>query len=151
MKVKFEIGDWSADGHGMSDTYIIDTEGTFDLEEDFARGVEVLGHDITKHCQDYEESYIPIEIANRLKDEQFNRVYNDWINGVLYFTWEIRNKRWAYKTDELTAITFVAGDKISCFAKEVGGGTGVAPNSVILDVVVRSTSSVTGEDGSSTL
>ncbi len=72
-------------------------------------------------------------------------------NGVLDFTWEIRNKRWTYKTNGLTTISFNAGDKISCFAKSVTSGTGVDPSSVILDVVVRSTSSITGEDGSSTL
>lgn len=72
-------------------------------------------------------------------------------NGALEFTWEIRNKRWSYKTNGLSTVTFAAGDQISCFAKKVIGGTGVDPNSVILDVVVRSTSSITGEDGSSTL
>ena len=72
-------------------------------------------------------------------------------NGILDFTWELRNKRWAYKTNGLTSINLVAGDKLSCFAREVTGGTGVDPTSVILDVVLRSTSSITGEGGSSTL
>jgi hypothetical protein len=79
-------------------------------------------------------------------------------NGVLIYTWYIRNKRYAYKTGGLSAVTFLQGDRISCFAKETtdhnsqgGNGTGVDPTSVIIFVNVQTVNSLSGEGGGVTL
>jgi hypothetical protein len=45
------------------------------------------------------------------------------INGLVVFTWEIRNKRTAFKTD-ITSPVIVQGDRISLFMKKVTSGTG---------------------------
>ena len=68
-------------------------------------------------------------------------------NGVLVYIWEVRNKRSAWKTNELSQITFTRGDRISCFAREVMDGTGVGPSSVIVFVNVQTVNSVQDEGG----
>ena len=79
-------------------------------------------------------------------------------NGILVFTWYVRNKKYAYKTDGLSGVSFLQGDRISCFAKQTadhssqgGDGTGVDPTSVIVFVNVQTVNSVTGEGGAPTL
>jgi hypothetical protein len=79
-------------------------------------------------------------------------------NAVLVFTWHIRNKRYAYKTDALSGVSFSQGDRISCFARQVtdhnsegGDGTGVDPTSVIVLLNVQTINNITGEGGGSTL
>lgn len=47
-----------------------------------------------------------------------------YINGTLDFTWEIRNKRTAWKTDLISMSGIVQGDRISCFLRKYTGGTG---------------------------
>jgi len=69
-------------------------------------------------------------------------------NGTLQFTWNILNKKWATKTN-LTPIVFAAGDKLSVFAKEIGGGD--KPEDVLLDVYIAFTNSVAQELGGGTL
>jgi hypothetical protein len=79
-------------------------------------------------------------------------------NGVLVYTWNIRNKRYAYKTDALSGTSFSQGDRISCFAKQVtdhtsngGDGTGTDPTSVIVFINVQTVNSIVGEGGGPTL
>lgn len=71
-----------------------------------------------------------------------------YVNSVLTFTWEIRDKKWAYKTNGLSAFTFSAGDKISVYAKKV---TGEKPVSPVIHMYFKFTSTTTGEGGGSTL
>jgi hypothetical protein len=53
-------------------------------------------------------------------------------NGSLWFTAQIRNKRFALKSDATTFNkTALRGDRISCFARKVTSGTGISnPNSM---------------------
>lgn len=44
-------------------------------------------------------------------------------NGTLVYTWNIRNKRTAWKTD-ISGISCTQGDRVSCFARKYTGGTG---------------------------
>ena len=67
--------------------------------------------------------------------------------GNLLFTWQIRNKRHAYKTNGLDSYTMLRGDRISCFAKLTSGTNA---RDVIVYVFVQSTNSVIGEGGGST-
>jgi hypothetical protein len=72
-------------------------------------------------------------------------------NGILpanlLFTWQIRNKRHAFKTNGLTAVLLSKGDRLSCFAKAV---TGTSARDVIVNVFIQSTNSLTDEGGGST-
>lgn len=70
-------------------------------------------------------------------------------NGVLLFTWQIRNKRRAYKTDGLTTITFLAGDYIGIYMKDVSGST--KPSDPLIYIHYSFTDGTFGEGGSSTL
>lgn len=47
-----------------------------------------------------------------------------YINGTLSYTWEIRNKRTAYKVGIVGAPTFAQGDRISVFLRKYSQGTG---------------------------
>lgn len=72
-----------------------------------------------------------------------------YVNGTgapqLVFTWQIRNKRHAWKTNApLNTILFLAGDRLSCFARGVAGTNA---RDVIVNLFVQSTNSVTGEGG----
>ena len=73
-----------------------------------------------------------------------------YTNGVWQYTWEIRNKRYAWKTSGLSGVVFTRGDRISVYAREASG-TGVNPSSVIVFVNVQTTNSAQGEGGGVTL
>ena len=47
-----------------------------------------------------------------------------YVNGVLDFTWEVRNKRTAWKTDAVGLSTYSQGDRLSCFLRRYSSGTG---------------------------
>jgi hypothetical protein len=40
-------------------------------------------------------------------------------NYSLIFTWQVRNRKWASKSNGLTSLTFAAGDRLAVFAKKV--------------------------------
>lgn len=69
-------------------------------------------------------------------------------NGSLIYTWEVRNSRYAYKTD-LPLMLLNRGDRLSCFCKDFA--TGTDPSSVIVNVFVQSVNSLTGEGSGPTL
>ena len=81
------------------------------------------------------------KVANASTDVIFYK------NGAVLYTWQIRNKQYAYKTD-MPIFTFGAGDRISCFCR---GVTGTDPNSVVINLFVQSTDSVVGEGGGVTI
>ena len=69
-------------------------------------------------------------------------------NGSLYFTWEVRDKRYAYKTNGLSALTFDAGDRIGVRMKAAGT---VDPMFSLVIVQYRYILTTTGEGGAATL
>lgn len=69
-------------------------------------------------------------------------------NGTLQATWQIRNKKWATKTD-LAVISFLAGDKLSVYAEKFEGGS--KPEDLLLDVYISFTSDVAQELGGTAL
>jgi hypothetical protein len=67
MKIKFPIGDWSDDGHGKCDWFIIETNKTVEeVREIHFSCKEKLGFDIGDLCRDYEEHSINEEITAKL-------------------------------------------------------------------------------------
>lgn len=70
-------------------------------------------------------------------------------NGSLLFTWEIRTKRYAYKTNGLSAVTFAAGDALSVYARDVSGSAD--PDDPVIHIHYSFTDGTTGEGGSATL
>lgn len=68
---------------------------------------------------------------------------NGAAGGNLIFTWQIRNKKNAYKTN-MTPLALSPGDTISVFCRDVSSPY---PNTVVVTVGVRTTASTTGEGG----
>lgn len=64
-------------------------------------------------------------------------------NESLLFTWSIVDKRWAYKTNGLSSLTFSAGDRLSIFMSD----TGSDPNDALLTVFFSFLSGAQGEGG----
>ncbi len=69
-------------------------------------------------------------------------------NNVLEYTWEIRDSRYAYKTNGLAAFQFTTGDRISIYAKRVGDDIATW---VMLNIQYRYTLQITGEGSAPTL
>ena len=89
--------------------------------------------------------------TNNNSDIDIEFYKNGTAPGNLVYTWSLRNKRYAYKTNNLSGVLFVAGDRLSCFARQVQGGTGVSARDVIVTIELQSTNSVVGEGGGTTL
>jgi hypothetical protein len=70
-----------------------------------------------------------------------------YIDEVLTYTWEIRNKKHAYKVLESGIFSLDQGEMLSAFAKKVTTGTGTNPADVYGEVIARSTSFNDGEGG----
>ena len=68
-------------------------------------------------------------------------------NGILYFTWQIRNKRWAYKTNIPVLATIIQGTRISMFAKKVTGGSGGSPFTPVVEVLFQVAAAPFSEGG----
>jgi hypothetical protein len=68
-------------------------------------------------------------------------------NGQKIFTWELRNKRWAWKTTDLNSIIFTPGDKIGIYLRD----RGIDPRHVIITLHYTSLFSDDNEGGSETL
>ena len=61
----------------------------------------------------------------------------------IFFTWQIRDSRYAWKTNGLDAITFSAGDRCRVFIRGIGGQTNPSKAVVILTFV--NTDDILGE------
>lgn len=57
---KVIVGDWSGDGHGRTEAYLISVPCKFDTSAVYAAGVKEVGHDITDECEEYEEYMLPL-------------------------------------------------------------------------------------------
>ncbi len=68
-------------------------------------------------------------------------------NGTLHYTWTLATKRWAYKTNGLSAVTFAAGDQMSVFTKS----TGTFPNNPLIVIHFSFLNGNEAEGGSGTL
>jgi len=69
-------------------------------------------------------------------------------NGVIWFTWEIRDKRHAFKTDAMPE-GILQGDRISVFARKITGGTNQNPFTPIIEVIFQVSTAPIGEGGAS--
>jgi len=67
-------------------------------------------------------------------------------NAVLLYTWNIVDKRWAYKTDGLSAVTFSAGDRMSVYLASIADD----PNDPFVTVHYAYTNGATGSGGAET-
>lgn len=84
-RIKLVVGDWSNDGHNQSDTFYIRSNKTAEeIEAAIPKamdltGMSFKGGDPKKYYQvacDYEDSYIPAKVLNKLKDKGIEFPYD---------------------------------------------------------------------------
>lgn len=69
----FEFGDWSGDGHAMTNTKIISSDLTSEEFEEYLDKIyETLGFDLKNICNDYEDNVLPDDLINYLKETNFD-------------------------------------------------------------------------------
>jgi len=104
----------------MQDFEFTTTGQTFDKWVNIAHPSD--SSDATPFVALWSGSVIGISYMNKNDDSSID--LEIYINGTLQYTWAIRNKRWAYITDEAGLSTLTQGDRISIFARKVTG-TGI--------------------------
>lgn len=72
VQYKFEIGDWSNDGHGMYESIMVLVKNSEDLEADYQKGFEKSKLDVTKYCNEYEDRDLPREFLEKLDKSNFD-------------------------------------------------------------------------------
>lgn len=70
-----------------------------------------------------------------------------YINTVLAYTWEIRNKRTAWKALAGGIATVSQGDRLSMFARAYNGGTGGSPRDVAGEIMATLITQPDGDGG----
>ena len=67
--IKFTLGDYSRDGHGMFDDYIVESNKPVEhLRELHFSCIETLGFDIGDMCRDYEDNQLDESIFDILRE-----------------------------------------------------------------------------------
>ena len=90
-----------------------------------------------------------ITFAN--EDDDVDQDVEIYVNGVLKFTWELRNKRWAWKTDINLGTPLLQGERVSVFMRRYNGGTGdPTSQNPIVEVFFNLTSNYANEGGGQT-
>jgi hypothetical protein len=68
--IKLIVGDWSNDGHNMSDEIVIfsNIDGN-QIRDAFKLGTEVIGFDLTNECSDYEQHQLSAKALACINDQ----------------------------------------------------------------------------------
>ena len=97
----------------------------------------------------YDSELLALTYSNSDDDTEINAEI--YINGILIFTWEIRNKRTAWKTDLVGAVSAAQGDRLSIFFRQadplVVTPASRRPSDVVFSVFLTFTSASEGEGG----
>lgn len=97
--------------------------------------------DLTPHVFLFDAVIYGISFVNHLDSRSSDiELYK---NGTLLFTWSIVTKRWAYKTNGLSSLTFSAGDRLSIFMSDTGSDA----NDPILTLYFSFLNETQGEGG----
>ncbi len=70
MDYKIIAGDWSDDGHGKTETYIIEVTSLHSLKEmqkNYARNCEKWGHTLDGVAADYEDNSVPEDLIEKMR------------------------------------------------------------------------------------
>lgn len=87
-----------------------------------------------------------ITFSNRDNDVDIDvEIYK---NGTLVYTWEVRNKRWAYTVGVPGGPTFLQGDRVSCFLRKFTSGSGDSTaQDPIIELLIKITAEAAGDGG----
>lgn len=75
------IGDWSGDGHGASQPFLVDSNYPIErVREAHFASARRTGIDVEALCADYQEDQLPLTNQNRLQElgYQFSHLANDF-------------------------------------------------------------------------
>lgn len=116
--INFPIGDWSNDGHGKCETYLISTDLNIeDVREAHFAVPEKLGFDIGDLCNDYGNCYLDEEIQNKILDvcTEFNDLSDMISENTMIKIWigllNYINPALNLKIENIAAINFCGRDK----------------------------------------
>jgi hypothetical protein len=147
-KIKFSIGDWSDDGHGKSETFLVKSNvPLIDLQEAYFEACNKLGVRLDGDkkikweppCSDYEDSVFPMEIYKHLKeqgvkmpepedtyDEDDKGVYfnpDQWVDIILSFImWQNKKIKLTRMDDDVQTFHFYGIDKQNRHIGHIGYG-----------------------------
>jgi hypothetical protein len=68
MRYRIVIGDWSDDGHGKTETFIVDMANLSakEMQANYDANVKKFGFDPKKVCEEYQDSEFPLEYIHAL-------------------------------------------------------------------------------------
>lgn len=86
-KIILKVGDWSNDGHNITDSYTIECNMTTKKLSRIIRGQKLI--DINSECSEYEDSSLSVECTNKLIelgiiDSSMDRDYQDENRVLIY-------------------------------------------------------------------
>lgn len=95
MIINLVLGDWSHDGHGMTETVTIESNfGISQIQKAYKAGVKLLGVDLVKDvCEQYEESEMLAEHYEVFKDSGILDPDDSWIDSDTFaklYLWTAR-------------------------------------------------------------
>ncbi len=69
MIVMLQVGDWSLDGHEKVEDFYFETNAIDKVQviNGFSDGAKILGFDISRYCEEYEDCEIPTKAALRFQ------------------------------------------------------------------------------------
>ncbi len=69
MLLELRIGDWSGDGHGITESLFFHVNSIEEVEGGYAEGCKILGFDFTSEvASDYEDTKVPAHILEKLNE-----------------------------------------------------------------------------------
>lgn len=75
------VGDWSDDGHGKTETFILDVTGHFtsdEIKEAYARAKARYGRGLEDVANRHEDSGVPVDWIEQMQEEGLFHVPNDY-------------------------------------------------------------------------
>jgi hypothetical protein len=162
-KVNFTTGlDVTNEGYGLVTVRVDPTE--LDLGSSFeftgnstgTTGNKWLGNTDNAHLTHYVPFICPYDAtliaatfsnSNDSSSIDIEIYKNGLVAGNKIFTWQLRTKRWAYRTQNL-GITVSRGDRIAIYAKTV---IGTSPKDIVVKLLFKSTNNAPADTGSATL
>lgn len=72
--ITLQAGDWSCDGHGLTETWVIESNlSRKELEAAYKKGKKVMDVDLVEDvCEEYEDDKISIDLIKKLNETGFD-------------------------------------------------------------------------------
>ena len=69
MLVTLTVGDWSNDGHGMTDVVAVESNKNIEsILAAYKKGTEIVGFELHEQCRAYEDNSFPMKHYEKLMD-----------------------------------------------------------------------------------